>query len=404
MKLLFIGSLINDKTIDKIVKESKIKPSNAPVYFENMLIKGLEEAGLETTVVSVPTVSTYPRGCIPFWGRRKETLNFGKEVIWIPCINLLGVKQFCVTVGSYIEVYRWAKKNKRVSDKVIMTYSVYPPYTKAVQVMGKFLGIKTCCMVTDLPEYLYVMSGNGSGLRSILNKQYSKKMKRIQSDYDLYIFLTEHMAERMHVELKPAMLMEGFADESTFARIGDVPKCDKKTVMYAGRLSEDFNIRALLDGFMMIEGDYRLWLFGSGDMVDYIRICEKIDNRIQYFGKVERNVLLEHQKAAHLLVSVKSPNEDHANYAFPSKILEYMTSGTAVASTTVGGIPKDYFDYIYAIEEDTAEGICESLERILALDEDELIKSGEKAKEYALTEKLYSRQGRRIVDFLACNK
>lgn len=400
MKLLFIGSLINDNTIDSIVKQSKVKPSNAPVYFENMLVKGLEESGIDTTVVSIPTVSTYPNGCMIGWGRRKEKLNFGKTVTWIPCLNLLGAKQFCATIGSYIEIIRWALSNRKEHDKVIMNYSVYPPYTRATQVMGRMLGIHTCSIITDLPEYLYVMSGQGKGLKGLLNVMYSKKMKRLQTDYDLYIFLTEHMAKRMGVGDKPSILMEGFADESNFAGIADVPKNDKKTVMYAGRLSVDFNIRALLDGFMMTQGDYRLWLFGSGDMVDYIRECEVRDHRIHYFGKVERNVLLEHQKAAHLLISVKSPNEDHANYAFPSKILEYMTSGTAVASTIVGGIPKEYFNHIYAIEKDTAEGICAAVERILELEEVELITAGKDAKEYALTEKVYSKQGERIEYFL----
>ena len=72
MKLFFLGSLINDRTLDQIAVKSRVKPSNAPVNFENMLIKGLEEAGVETTVLSLPTVSVYPGGSMLAWGGRKR--------------------------------------------------------------------------------------------------------------------------------------------------------------------------------------------------------------------------------------------------------------------------------------------------------------------------------------------
>ena len=281
-----------------------------------------------------------------------------------------------------------------------MTYSVYPPYSRPAQRLGRLFKTKTCCMVTDLPEYLYKM-GKQSAVQSILTNHYSKKMVRCQSKYDLYVYLTEHMADRMGTKSSPSIIMEGFSDASIFDSIDSCKKNKRKTLMYAGRLSEDFNIRTLLDAFLQIEGDYELWLFGSGDMVDYINECAAKDNRITYFGKVDRKTLLEHQKAAHLLVSVKSSEEDHANYAFPSKILEYMVSGTAVASTTVGGIPKEYFDYIYPIKGNDVEAIRDALKEILETEASVLQQQGEKAREYATTEKNYSKQAKRIVDFLS---
>ena len=192
--------------------------------------------------------------------------------------------------------------------------------------------------------------------------------------------------------------MEGFSDPSIFDGI-KMPKAEKKTVMYAGALSKSFNVDQLLEGFMKVEGDYQLWLFGYGDMIDYIRECEKRDSRITYFGKVDRKTLLEHQKAAHLLVSVKSPNEDHASYAFPSKILEYMTSGTAVASTMVGGIPEEYFEYIYPIERESAEGIAKALGELLTYTNEQLSNVGIHGRKYALEMKDYKIQGLRVCTF-----
>ena len=398
MKIFFLGSLINEGTLDMIVRRSQVKPSNAPVNFENMLIKGLETAGIETDIFSLPTVSCFPQGCLFAWGRKKEKLGFGKEVTWLPCINLLFLKQFGVEIGTRRELLKWLKKNKDEKDKLILNYSVYPPYSSVTQKIAKKYNVKTCCIVSDLPQYLYKMHKD-RGIKNILIDYYSKKMVRLQGGFDSYILLTEHMAKRMQIEEKPSILLEGFSDESIFHSIEDCPKNSKRTVMYAGALSESFNIRALIDGFMKVQGDYKLWLFGYGDLIDYIRECEQKDNRIAYFGKVDRKTLLKHQKAAHLLISVKSADEDHANYAFPSKILEYMTSGTAVASTRVGGVPQKYFDYIYPIEGNDAESVKNAIENIFLQTDEVLFEKGKKAQNYAVNEKNYIVQGERLKVF-----
>lgn len=71
----------------------------------------------------------------------------------------------------------------------------------------------------------------------------------------------------------------------------------------------------------------------DGDQQEYVCEAASKDKRIRYFGKVSRNEMLHAQKRAHVLVSAKSTDDRHTNFAFPSKILEYMTSGTAVLTT-----------------------------------------------------------------------
>lgn len=399
MKILFIGSLINSETLDDIVIRSKVKPSNAPVNFQNMLVKGICEAGADVTIFSLPTVNTFPGGCLPAWGARKERLDFGKEVRWMPCINLLFVKQFCVSVNSYLMLLNWLIYNRKEKDKIVMNYSVYPPYSKATQVMGRLFKTKTCCIVSDLPKYLYKMH-DSSGLKAWLSNYYSMRMEKLQTGFDLYVLLTRHMAERMGIEGKPSIVLEGFSDASIFRQIGSIPKSKVKSVMYAGALSKSFNVKAMLDGFMKTKDDYELWLFGYGDLLSYIEECEKKDKRIHYFGKVERQLLLEYMKATHLLLSVKSPDEDHANYAFPSKILEYMTSGTAVASTRVGGIPDEYFEYIFPINGYSDDDIGSVIDHTLSLPGKELFEVGRKSAEYAMSAKSYRIQGGKLVSFL----
>ncbi len=398
MKILFVGSLIKSDTLDAIVRKSRVKPSNSAVNFENMLIKGLTENGVDVDVISLPTVSTYPGGSIPFWGSRVEQLGFGLQAHWIPCINLPFLKQLTARVNCAWMVFAWLLKNRKNKDKIIFNYSIYPPYSTATIHVARLFEVKTSSIITDLPEALYQMRET-HGLKKKLADYYSSRMKRLQSGFDYYVLLTEPMIQELGLKDKPHIIMEGMSDPAIFENITDQQKNCKKTIMYSGALSKSFNIQALIDGFMLTEGDYQLWLFGYGDLISYIQECEKKDPRMHYFGKVDRDQLLAHQKMAHLLVSTKSPAAFHADYAFPSKILEYMTSGTAVASTMVGGIPKEYFEYIYPIQGDTAEAVAQSFREILQKSDKELCEKGMRSREYAVSQKNYRIQTKRIADF-----
>ena len=69
-------------------------------------------------------------------------------------------------------------------------------------------------------------------------------------------------------------------------------------------------------------------------------------------------------------------------------------------SSMFDGIPKEYFDYIYSIENDSAEAIRGCIQKVLEEDVAVPEEKGQKSKAYALNEKNYKVQGERIVEFL----
>ncbi len=77
--------------------------------------------------------------------------------------------------------------------------------------------------------------------------------------------------------------------------------------MYAGGLNKRFGLELLIDAFKEIEGDYELWLFGSGDYESDIIKQSEIDTRIKYFGKVDREVVLGYEMKSTLLVNLRNP-------------------------------------------------------------------------------------------------
>ena len=151
---------------------------------------------------------------------------------------------------------------------------------------------------------------------------------------------------------------------------------------------------------MLVQGDYELHFYGSGPDVPYIEQCAKQDPRIKFFGRVSREEILTALKKSHLIVINKPTADDYSNYSFSSKILECMPSGTPVLTTRVGGMPIEYYNYFYFIDDETEAGIANAISRVLESDNEQLSDFGNKAREFAVKEKNYKSQCHRLLNFL----
>ena len=399
MKVLFLGSLITQESMEQFNNLSKEKASVAPVNYETMLVKGLVENGIEVEALSVPAVAAFPNSKVKFVKRTTRTLDNGVVINWVPFINVQGLKQMSIKQSSKKMIKKWLKDNRDVKDKLVLMYSIYPPYTAPAVELCKREGCHLSTIITDLPEYMYSWK-RSKGIKGMFANHLQEQMLELQDKEDSYILFTEKMAKRMGVDNKPYMVSEGFSDESVYSGIEPQEKYEKKTIVYGGNLSKLYGIRALLDGFMQTKGDYELHLYGAGADSQYAKECAEKDSRVKFFGRVSRNEMLVALKKAHLLIVNKPTSDDYSNYSFSSKILEYMTSGTPVLTTRVGGMKAEYYDYFYFIEDETPVGISKAIEENLSRSENELNEMGKMAYTFATQQKNYNHQCKKIVDFL----
>ena len=399
MKILLLGSLVSQEAMEQLNNASKVKASVAPVNYETMLAKGLQENGAEVEAISVPAVAAWPGSKVSYSCSKQERLPFGVSVRWLPFINVQFLKQWSIACSAKKALRRWLDANRGVQDKAVLMYSIYPPYTKVAIKLCKKYGCNLSAVIADLPEYMYSWK-KSRGLKGAYASYLSRQMLRLQGACDSYVLFTEKMAARMGVAHKPYIVSEGFSDLSIYDDVPPQKKCEKKTLIYAGNLSRLYGIRSLVDGFMRVQGDCELHLYGAGSDAEYIQQCAQVDNRIKYMGRVSREQVLIALKKAHLIVINKPTADDYSNYSFSSKILESMVSGTPVLTTRVGGMPQEYCDYFYFIEDETSKGLAHAMEETLWLPEDELVQKGESARRFAAQEKNYQAMTKKILTFL----
>jgi len=115
-------------------------------------------------------------------------------------------------------------------------------------------------------------------------------------------------------------------------------------------------------------------------------------------GLASNEVVVEHQKRSSLLVNPRKKQE-FTKYSFPSKVLEYMSSGTPMLAYRLDGIPTEYDPFYYQIREDS-DGLKKSLEFVISLPENIRLDLGKKAREYVFAYKNPKKQCKKVVELL----
>ena len=176
---------------------------------------------------------------------------------------------------------------------------------------------------------------------------------------DRYILLTQAMNDYIGNQSKPYVVLEGHSDITMGQRI---PSMEKKTkprgVLYAGSICAQYGLKNLVEGFLQADiPNARLEIYGSGDYVPELQAIAQKDPRVFYGGMLLSSEVVEKEMEATLLVNPRPTDEEFVKYSFPSKTMEYMASGTPVATTVLPGMPEAYHPYVYLLREESAEGI-----------------------------------------------
>ena len=160
-------------------------------------------------------------------------------------------------------------------------------------------------------------------------------------------------------------------------------------VAYGGGISKENGIDALLESFKAINNEsIHLVLYGSGPLVCDVLIHAKSDKRIIYGGILYGQSLYKALQSADLLINPRPIGSEYAASSFPSKLLDYMTTGIPTLTTRLLSIPQDISDCFYYIQGNNDKAIAEAIIHVSSKSPEQRFSLGKKAYEKA--SKLYS--------------
>lgn len=258
--------------------------------------------------------------------------------------------------------------------------------------------IPKIAVITDIPAFVCAVGKHNGGIAwlkgAVKQRIFMGTIRKIQG----FCFLTRAM-ECLNVRRVPSCIVEGMAPPSpqSACRTGT----GKPVVLYAGGLYEKFGIGNLVQAAAAITDiPFELHLYGEGNYVEEILRAQQRCPAIRYMGVVSVEEIRAAEGEAALLVNPRPCDEEFTKYSFPSKTLEYMSTGRPVLTTRLPGIPEEYFDYVYSVPDNAVETLRDALSRLLRLPEEELTQKGAQARRFAAETKNPTTQAQKILHLI----
>lgn len=392
MKVTLLGFTLPPAEMNAILQMDSNMPIQTHV-FAWALVGALRSADITVTLLSSAPVSNYPRnprvrfagGPFIFDGVQGETLGF---------VNILILKHLsrfaACMLGGTRALRRWR-------PDVLMIHGVHSPFLWYGLISRTFTGAKSVVVVTDPPGV--VLPSDGVLAKTLKNIDI-RLVKRALRLMDGVVVLTAPLATDF-AQGRPSLVMEGILATETTPISFRLPHRMFRA-MYAGGLFDGSGVDRLVNAVLALPTeDVRLAIFGKGPLGPWIDSRGAADERIEPVQFVAHDVVLERYATSDLLVLPRPVEQDFVRYSFPSKLLEYMASGTPVLTTRLAGIPDEYEPYLYFIDDDSVEGIEHSLRATMAVPADERASKGRAAAKFVAETRSCSVQGARIRGFLA---
>ena len=404
LDILFLGKLFPREKEQEIKAKMKTGMQDAANALQWNIIDGFEANDFGTMkIINYLPVDAYPNGYTDKFIEGftfQHTENYKADDINVKCCNIFGIKRFINSLYFRKYIKKWAKQDNG-KKKVILSYTANSMFLSLVKLAKKYnKNIIAGCIIADIPEF--ATARQETGLKKLYHDYQVKKCASLYGLVDRFVLLTDQMADKLEIT-SPHIVVEGIAttDETKVDETTADTLKNEKYVLYSGTLNYKFGIGTLLEAFEKIQDkDLKLVICGFGEAEELIKEKQKADARLVYLGRVDRAEVLALQRKATVLVNPRQNNEEFTKYSFPSKNLEYLSSGVPLIAYKLDGIPDEYDEYISYPADDTAEALAKEIIKICALPDEERKIAGRKAKDFVFENKNKVTQAQRIIEFI----
>lgn len=394
--IFYFSTVCANNEFSALLKDTRIQLSQQMQKYNLTLATGFAQLDkVKFFAISAKPVSMSSHK-LKFFKKSADMEN-GVNFHYLPFINIWLIKSMSILVGAIAEVIIQANK-RRESPKTIICDALNIPLLLAGIIVGRLLRISVVAILTDIPGYY----ASDEGSKSILRNSFRTFHRKLLRMSDCFVFLNEHMNELINLDNKPFCVIEGQVDFKMSNVDNNLHnKHENMIIMYAGSVNTNNGVHILVSAFINANvNNAELHIYGEGSYLPELKTFERISDKIKVFGRVPNEEVVKKEIEANLLVNPRPTHRAFVKYSFPSKILEYMASGTPVLTTRIPGMPQEYNDYVYYIDNETVDGLTKTLRAMLNKSKAELHIKGLDAKRFVMKEKNNIIQAERIVNMI----
>ena len=383
-KIIYASSAIREEDFSALFQNAAKIPGQQAQKFNRLMIKGLEKNGIDVYAVSSPPInkSNCPARITALGKKRVGKVCYR----YLPIVNVRGVKNVIVMALSFLHTFfaSICKRTAIVCD--VLNISVALGAVSA----GRLLGKRCVGIVTDIPELM--VTGHTEKM-----VRYCHRIIRKCTDY---VFLTEAMNDRLNPKGKPYTIVEGICDEDV---VYDPSKGGEKkpSCLYAGLLDAEYGVKNMVEAFIKADiAGCTMHICGNGPYVEELKKIAAEHNNVIYHGVLLNKDVMALEKEVSLLINPRPSVGEFTKFSFPSKNMEYMTSGTPVLANRLPGIPDEYYEYIYTFSGETVDEMAESMKKVFAESKESLEEKGSLAYHFVVKNKNSDMQAKKVLELI----
>lgn len=400
MKYLFLCDVISSELRELIKNDYDPKQLGlAAAVFPWALIDGMIANGMDFDIISAPIMPHYPKFRKKSLPQYKGVFDYGGiKYESLPHSTVFYKRDFSIYKLAKKRIAQWCKENEN-REKCIIIYTLVPGFmAAAIAAKKRFPNLKICVIIADMIEDNLNLFPNAGLLKKIQVQLYSYYIHNAYKDLDYFVLLTKKMKNRIPCITNNYCILEGIYSGKSTEQVDELKK--EKEIMYGGGLYDFENIKTLIEGFKRIKNkEAKLVLYGNGPLVEYVKEESNKNERIKYGGVLSHDDFLYHIKQAYLLINPRQPS-DIGDYTFPSKIMEFLASGTPTLMYRIGGIPSEYYDHCIEIKGYSEDELAVSIDKALELGPEKLNSIGHDASLFILNQKNPQKQVSKIVNLI----
>ncbi len=392
-KILYLGRFYPRTLLSTVNSDCRGRIVFSNHNFEMSLLSGFISNGADMRVVTVPNVASYPFKNRRLFTRGERYSMDGVEVVSAGFCNIWPLFRMFQGMAARRCIRRlW--KEEPFTDIVINAPVL--SIQKSVEHFRK-KGVRITAIYPDIPQVMTSM-GNYSPLRRLYNRITNRRSIQLADRYNHYVLLTDSMKGFFHPGID-YIVMEGVVNEDFTPVPAALPK-EREVVAYTGSVNRCFGVMNLVEAFEMMDySGAELWICGSGDCEGALREAALRNPSIRYFGLVNPSEAKRIQREASVLVNPRTSEGEFTRYSFPSKTLEYLSSGHPVVANPLEGIPGEYMEHLVVPADESPAALSLAISKALSLPESTLKEMSASNMRFIMTKKA-SFQTRRILEMI----
>lgn len=393
MNIFFLSGMLYDER--EVLSNSKSNIQNAANVLQKKYLQGFKDNLYvrNVNIINLSYIGSYPK----FYNKIifnpcEKIINDSKCTVYdIGFFNLFFFKNISRFYKGFLKSIALLKKQDKTEETVFFIYAMHLPFLLiAFFLKIIFKDVVFYVIVPDLPEYM----ASRTGFSKILFSVFSKFSYFLVNRLDGVVTITEAMNKVFDDKLNK-IVIEGISSADDFPE--KTPNTLGKYFLYTGSLDKRYGLSDLLESFVAANlEDIDLIVCGAGKDEYLVKEFSQKYTSIKFYGLISRTEAIKLQQNAILLINPRKNEGDYVKYSFPSKTLEYMSSGTPVLMYKLSGIPDEYYTYSFVID-DKKHSFVKMLREIASYDVQYLDELGKLARKFVIEQKCSKVQVNKIL-------